>query len=57
MKSQANVVPIVMMAVALTPNAFVAAKEPLSIHVSPAMSVAPAKRTCMSSNLARRVDQ
>jgi hypothetical protein len=42
MKCHANVLPIVTMMVALTPNAFVAAKEPLSIRVSPAVSFAPA---------------
>src|SRR5262249_36731911 len=41
-KFQANVLLIVMVAVVSRPSAFVAAKEPLSIRVSPAMSFAPA---------------
>ena len=42
MRFRANVLPIVMMAVASTPKASVAAKESFSIRVSPAMLFAPA---------------
>jgi hypothetical protein len=42
MKFQANVLPIMMLALVSMPNAFVTAKEPLSIRVSPAVSFAPA---------------
>jgi hypothetical protein len=38
-----------MLALVVTPNAFVAAKEPLSIRVSPAMSFAPANLIVKSS--------
>jgi hypothetical protein len=49
MKWQANVLPIVMMMMAVTPNASVAAKEPLSIRVSPAVSFAPANMVVRTS--------
>jgi hypothetical protein len=41
--------PVLLMMAALTPNAFVAAKEPLSIRVSPAMSFAPANLVVRTS--------
>jgi hypothetical protein len=49
MKLQANVLPIVMMAVASMPGVFVAAKETLLIRVSPAVSFAPANLVIRTS--------
>jgi hypothetical protein len=49
MKFQAKFLPIVMLAVTSMPDAFVAAKEPLSIRVSPAMSFAPANLVIRTS--------
>jgi hypothetical protein len=49
MKIQANVLPIVVMATAFTSNTFVAAKESLSIRVSPTVSFAPANLVVRTS--------
>ena len=49
MKFQTNVLPIVVIMVALTPNGFATAKEPLSIRVSPAVSFAPANMVVRAS--------
>jgi hypothetical protein len=49
MKFHAKFLPIVMLAVTSMPDAFVAAKEPLSIRVSPAMSFAPANLVIRTS--------
>ena len=49
MKFQANVLPIMMLALAATPNVVDAAKEPLSIRVSPAVAFAPANMVVRTS--------
>ena len=49
MKFRANVLPFMTLALVSTLNAFVAAKEPLSIRVSPAVSFAPANMVVRTS--------
>jgi hypothetical protein len=49
MKFQANVLPIMMLALAVTPNGVVTAKEPLSIRVSPSVAFAPANMVVRTS--------